>query len=144
MEKKRRKTGFTLVELMVVLVVIGALASIIFVAVVASLAKTKNARVETDFYQIRIEAGKMYALFQSFDGLCDSGSPILNLNNEALAALVADIKEYNGGQEPKCYDSVNVYCVSAPLFTGEDFCVDFSGYAGSAPKICDDTYVCHF
>ena len=141
MFKERKMRGFTLVEISVIVAIMGLLLAIILTGVTAAKNKANNARIEQDFYQIRIEAGKTFALTQSYEGFCDNG--VLNPDNSVLAALEEDIRKYNKDQAPVCYNTTDKYCVSAPLYTGQSFCVDYRGYSGTALGTCDSGAVCY-
>ncbi|MEX2187972.1 MAG: prepilin-type N-terminal cleavage/methylation domain-containing protein [Pirellulales bacterium] len=79
--KKSRRDGFTLVELLVVIVIIGILASLITMAVFAALRKAKEAAI----YQ---ELSKVYAGFETFRERFGSFPPDGNGGNEKMKKFV--------------------------------------------------------
>lgn len=133
--------GFTLIELMVVIGIIGIIMGITLLGVISAMNKAKDSSVERDCSQIRIEAAKIYAEDESFTALCQDS--VLNKSNPDLALMAADIRKYNRGLDPVCHTTGKDYCVAATLFTGGSYCVDSTGYAGRGLSACDSSAKCH-
>ena len=126
--KTINKKGFTLIELLVVIAIIGLLASIVLVSLSGARARARDARIITDFSQIRSGA-EIYASYQANNVYTGLGCGIITPVN--IGALCADISANNGGTAPtfcggaSCPAAATTeYCAYAPRATGGYYCVD--------------------
>jgi prepilin-type N-terminal cleavage/methylation domain-containing protein len=136
--KSNKLRSFTLIELLIVIFIIGLLASISTGYVMTARNRAKDGRIEATLSQIRKEATLILNESGSFDStgneLCDSTNTINdgNINHPDLKVIEDDVKKFNGNQDVKCYSSGDIFCVQSPLVavSGSAYCVDSIGYAG--------------
>jgi prepilin-type N-terminal cleavage/methylation domain-containing protein len=135
---KKRK-GFTVIELLMVVAIIGILATIIVVSVREASDRTRNTKIVTSITQIRKVAEDMYLQEAAgYTRLCLANG-VLNVGySDILETLKSDIENY-GGSDIVCYSTQYSYCVSTQL-TGKDiryFCIDDEGNnTDAAIKVC--------
>lgn len=124
-----KSKGFTLIEILIVIAIIGILASIVVVSLRGASERTKNTKIVTDIVQVRKVAEVMYVQEATgYENLCSQGT--LNVNNETLLTLKNDIEYYSGSSDViTCYASVRSYCVSVELLGVQTkwFCIDDEG-----------------
>lgn len=134
---RKRVKGFTLTELLLVIGIIGFLASILVVVMGQAKAKARDGGIKANLSQIRHEATSIYEESGSYTAtgneLCDSGNPpTLNENNLAhplLGRIESEVWKRNGQRDIICYASQEKYCVESPLASSGYFCVDSIGRA---------------
>jgi len=132
----RNLKGFTLVELLLVIFIIGLLASASATVAIDYRNRGKDARIEATLSQIRKEVTLILNESGSFDAagneLCDSTNTINNgnTNHPDLKVIEDDVKKFNGNYDVECYASGDSFCVQSPLVTSGAYCVDSIGYAG--------------
>lgn len=140
---KRWKTaGFSLIEVLIVIAVLGILATLILAAVTASRNKAYDTRIRNAVGQIRWLAesvfdtqGGSYVNWTQHDTISTNLNILLedidlNYGDVAGAPYIATIRE---SQE-------NEYCVSAPLKSESDkhYCIDATGVFKTVSSICPD------
>jgi prepilin-type N-terminal cleavage/methylation domain-containing protein len=109
------KKGFTLIELLVVIAIIGILASIVLVSLSGARNKAKDARITSDFGQIRTTGEIMYDTDGNYNNMaCTAVGTTCTCNNADIKSLCEDIYTQGGTDFAIYIDS------SAP--TGENFC----------------------
>ena len=128
---KKKSQGFTFVELMVVIAIIGILASVVLILIQDARNKAKDGKIKAYFGQIKTVAGTIQIDSDSYAGLSLDGD---------YQDLAYNVELENGGTAPtlKCDD--DSYCVTSPLNTGGIICVDSTSYFGtiSDASDCDD------
>jgi len=117
-----------LIELLIVVAIVGILATIVIVSLREASDRTRNTKIVTNVTQIRKVAEDMY--LQETDGyenLCSSGT-LNTAYSDSLVILKNDIEKY-GGTNIVCYSSRYDYCVSVQLGGQEVkyFCIDDTG-----------------
>lgn len=122
----KRKKGFTLIEVLIVVAIIGVLATIVAVSLREASDRGRNAKIIAGVVQARKVAEDMYLQEATgYTNLCDGlGGPSSNLD---IQTIEADVAEF--GKTLNCYAVQYHYCVSLQLM-GEDakyFCIDDNG-----------------
>jgi len=133
------KKGFTLVELLVVVAIIGLLVSISIGATRNYREKARDARIKAVLGQVRSVASMIYDKNYSYEGLCSGGTLNSSEYPKTLAIIAQDVREINGGENVVCSATQEQYCVSSRLTYGSNkkYCVDFTGYTGEDLPLCD-------
>lgn len=140
----RLKNGFTLIEILVVVAIIGILATLMFGASMVARNKAINARIQAEMNEVRTQANLIKNDTNSFISLCavntlnDVGYP------NSLGLLEPDIAAKSGASVD-CYATEGNYCVRARMVPsgGGYYCVDSTGYAGTSQPDCNGTnFVC--
>lgn len=143
-----RSGGFTLIELLVVIAIISLISSISVIAVNNARDRSRDNAIRADLSQVRIEATIIHTQSGSYivsdNCLCDTDNTLNdgNINHPALAEIEEAVKKLNGDQEVSCFAETDSYCVSSPLASGETYCVDSTGYAGTIKSSCDSSGRC--
>jgi len=136
----RRKGSFTLIELLLVIAIIGLLASLISVAASQARKKGRDGAIIADLSQVRIEAAVILNNDDNYNNLCDA-SNTLNNANPNLDLIEKETQKYNGNQPVSCFTDGASYCIQTPLATGGFYCLDSIGYAGKTATNCAAGYI---
>ncbi len=151
----KKRQGFTLIEIMVVIAVIAILAGIVLVAFGPARKQAKDSRIESDMNQLQNFAENLYLE----EGNYDNVDPVLS---PEIAALESDIIAQQGSspgliiEKPSSPPPADQYCVYASLNSfnncvdpgpaSEFFCVDSWGTAkkvGTPPDVhCFPNFLC--
>jgi prepilin-type N-terminal cleavage/methylation domain-containing protein len=117
---KNKKKGFTLIELIVVVAVMGILAGIIFVAMGPARKKAKDSKMQNSLIQLQSVAERIYLDERNYNKVDPGQSPeILALQND-IAAQGGDLK-ISKSSSPASY-----YCAYSLIPSSPDysFCID--------------------
>lgn len=145
-----QKQGFTLVELLVVVAIIGLLASILIANLNVGRSKAKNNVIKENTYSLKLAAELEYDENNSYEGVCLE-SPDYDISNAAgtnFLRIRTAINNNGGTTTGNCYDSATKWCaeVTDMPYNSEDWCVDSAGYAGSTDNCGtgtgDNVYSC--
>ncbi|MEA3452724.1 MAG: prepilin-type N-terminal cleavage/methylation domain-containing protein, partial [Patescibacteria group bacterium] len=133
----RTKKGFTLIEVLIVVAIIGILATIVIVSLRETSDRGRNTKIIAAVVQARKIAEDMYVVNGSYESLCDgAGGPS---SNSELQTIQMDVAEY--GRSLACYSGDYHYCISV-LLIGENanyFCIDDQGRnIETTADHCDD------
>jgi prepilin-type N-terminal cleavage/methylation domain-containing protein len=133
-----KKAGFTLIEVLTVIMIIAILASIVLVSLEAARNKTKDVTIQNQIGQLRSLAETFYTFEAGYEDFTSTSQYDL---------IRGKIKEMNGidyGEEGALTvifsADNNNYCAYAELVRneGEVFCVDSSGDAYTSESVACD------
>ncbi len=134
--RPKKRVGFTIVELLIVVGIIGVLASIVAVAVLGGAQpQAKDNAVKANVTQVRQIASSLQVEQSSYEDLCDGSDTLNDADSDKLASIEEKVTEVSGGNTPSCYADADSFCVEAQLYSGGDFCIDDEGTA--AEGSCD-------
>lgn len=126
--KNIKNSGFTLLELLVVVAIIGILASITMIAISDSQNKSKDSRIKSQIVNLRRVTEIYYTsnnnTYGSTVSNCTSGMFADTVNEVATFTNTAN---YPTGTTLACFASSTAWAVSASLFGGQYWCVDSTG-----------------
>ncbi len=130
-----RQHGFTLIELMLVIAVIGILAALILATVVITRSRAQNARLQSDLKQLRVLAETYSNQAGSYSGwgacvadpeptgfTCASDAGLAS----SIATLLTDIRVRQPEKVVTTEDGDH-FCMSTPLLNGKVACTDSTG-----------------
>lgn len=149
--------GFTLLELLVVISIIGLLASVVFAGVRGARTKAADTNIKATLVAARPEAELFYSTPKSYEGVCAyTGTNVIG-DQILLAEQVYD----NGAGYPghsdttasrwdngQCHDSVSAWAAIVPLKASASgaivaFCVDSTGAGKQVSSVlAANTYAC--
>lgn len=135
--------GFTLIEIIIVIAIIGMLAVLVMVALNKARQSAFNARVQSNVRQLRLLAEAAYdsnaASYVNWSQMPSVKSPVTTIledtdlahGNPIGAPYLTTIRE----------SEVSSFCVSAPLHpsNGGHVCVDARGVFVNADQPCSET-----
>jgi prepilin-type N-terminal cleavage/methylation domain-containing protein len=140
--------GFTLIEVVVVIAIIGILAAIVIVSFATSREKAYDARVKMIVDQLRT-LGEVYYHSNnfSFNGydICLNDPSEANCPGSLASAVSSLVSELGGSQggPPVSNATASEFCVSAALASDSErsFCKDSAGHAGltDTATVCSST-----
>lgn len=126
---RNKRRGFTLVELMVVVGIIGVLSSVIFVATNSAREQTRDNERQSDLAQIKLalrlelEAGTNLYNSNTVYDICSSCS---NAANTAVQTYVGNVEDPRHGTTYYYYydDGADEICANQLERTGTSYCID--------------------
>jgi prepilin-type N-terminal cleavage/methylation domain-containing protein len=122
----KKSKGFTIIEMVMVLAIVGLLTTIIMIALSNARNKAKDGKIQADLNQIRTAAGVYYnnQSPSSYSGLSCA------VSNPNVSALCADINNQSPGNPIFVLKTGNAeYCVYKQLLNTKYACVDSAGNA---------------
>lgn len=138
-----KKRGFTLVELLVVVAIIGLLASILIANLNVGRSKAKNNVIKENLYSLKLAAELEYDENDSYEGVCTAG----DISGSGNFLRIRNAINGQGGTTRLCNDNgattPGKWCaeVTSMPYNSEDWCVDYAGYSGP-DDYCEDNYTC--
>jgi len=126
LEAKRHLTGFTIIELLMVVAIIGLLVSIALVYLSNVRNEARDASLTAELYEVRNAAELYHSVSQTFIGVCDIDGTLSN--NGDFGIIENGIKNYGG--VIKCSNNQNKFAVVSTLNLGGCVCVDADGFFG--------------
>lgn len=125
--QKKNRAGFTLVELMVVITIVGILASIVLIDLSNTRKKGEDAAVQLGLREVRNAAELYYSNNETYVGVCDTSDNTLS-NSGDFGRIENYLNEHNGPTGIiGCRESDNAYAVISSLNLGNCWCVDSQG-----------------
>jgi len=146
-----RKKGFSLIEVLVVITIIGILASIVLTNLGVARNKAKNTRIMADLSQIRNMAASIESESDppAYSSLCSGNDLNTTPGSHNYIAQVFLIREdirtqlkgsgvLTPGTDISCQTNTDgtSYCVNIALLGGGFYCIDSTGYAGTSKPSC--------
>jgi prepilin-type N-terminal cleavage/methylation domain-containing protein len=126
----KKNKGFSLIELLIVIAVIGILSSIVIISLTGAKNKSRDAKVISQLSRLR-EAGYIYYLshdnsYVAEDGTTNICTEIINASEDpsGVGRLVRDFKDTIVCRGPIF---ARTFAVSALLPSGAYWCVDSTG-----------------
>ena len=126
--------GFTLVELLTVVAIIGILSAMTLVTFPAARTRAKDGVIMSDMGQLRSEAEIIYGKnSNTYTGLGE-----VNHTTDAWDALEADIVAQK--EAVTIHDLPQAYCVTVTLNSDAEWCIDSTGFSGVSGGVgdCDE------
>lgn len=131
-----KKTGFSLIELLIVITIIGVLSSIILNTLSDSRARAYNSKIKQQLSSFRT-AAEIYFTNQEPSGYgpatLDCGAEMFGNVDAAngtpgLYIAPGNLPDFS---TPVCQSSNTAYAVKAPLYSGNEYwCIDNKGFSG--------------
>lgn len=131
-----KNRGFTLIELMIVLIIISVLASITIVSLNNARKRANDSEVTAQLSIARLTAQLFYEEYGSYRGTGGNVSHRCDMNNsmftDVRSGMYLYTQDYNypDGTTLRCSASNQAYQMSASLSTpGEYWCINSAGYS---------------
>lgn len=134
----KQKKGFTLVEMLVVIAIIGILSSILLTSLEPARTKARDAKIIQEVNQVRNLAEILYD--GDYDALEEVNENTQIINNKDLETIFKDIKKTGGqlvirksslrnARHYIAYSKLNTLVGEGPNFKINYYCVDNKGRA---------------
>jgi len=121
--------GFTIVELLAVIAIVGVLAAIVLVRTGSVRKKGEDTAVKTALREVRNAAELYYNDSKTYEGVCDAGNITLSDDGD-FGRIKSYITKHNGsGGIIGCNDDKAGYAAISNLNLGNCWCVDSEGSA---------------
>ncbi len=130
---KNKKAGFTLIEMMVVIAIIGILSAIVMVQLNSARNKGADANVKSNLANLRSQAEFYYDNNSNSYGTfsvasCPSTASTGVFSDQRVVDAIASAALAGGGNGTRCVATGTTYAISVGLKTaGQSWCVDSAG-----------------
>jgi len=123
----RKGEGFTIIELLAVIAIIGVLAAIVLVRTGSARKEGEDAAVKTALREVRNAAELYYNKEETYEGVCDASNTTLS-DEDDFGRIKDYITKYNGSNGViGCKDDEAGYAAISNLNLGNCWCVDSEG-----------------
>lgn len=135
------KTGFTLLELLVVIAVIGILAAVVMASMSAAREKGRDATIMATISNMRSQFELYYTQHNTYQLACDNDPTIASA--EASLREVVDAEDVS---EVTCNTTTDQWLLASPLVWDSNyyFCSDSSGRSGKVEFLVGGGSFCVF
>ena len=129
-ESSFKLKGFTFIELLLVIAIIGLLSAIIIVSVMNTRDNARDSRIMEEMNQFRNMAEVIKDTDGDYDCVCDTDTPPAGCSicNSEIRILRADINTLTSRTDLTIYrnsnDGASDYCAEVEFNNGDWFCVD--------------------
>ncbi len=126
-----KKSGFTLIEVLTVIMIIAILASIILVSLDTARERARDVTIQNQIGQLRSLAEALYTFENHYDELADAKSDRTTNDGIKYDRIENEILSMGGGLVTNLSSDNKAYCAYSPLVRNSDqaFCVDSTGNA---------------
>ncbi len=131
-----KKSGFTLIEMLVVVAIVGILSATILAALGPSRNKAKDARIQSAIKQGLVIAETLY------DSNSANHYAAVTLAQADIAKLVADVSSQGGTLKVSVAANSVAFSSSLNTSSGTYYCSDSTGKTGSTEPTSATTGVC--
>ncbi len=139
-----KNKGFTLVELMTVIMIIAILATVVLVSLQSARDRTRDVTIQQQIAQLRSLAEANYDIGTGYEDFTDSTTP--HPDHDKYSLVESKIDEMGGNLVVKfskdfdCCDDYSDYCAYSNLIRNpnEVFCADSQGMADVIDTDTDD------
>lgn len=142
-----QKTGFTLVELLIVISIIGILSAVVLSSLSTARGRGNDAAIKQNLHSIQIQA-ELYGIANNSYGNVSYGTTCTAdmFGDPPTARALDGADKANGSGKVYCYAGGNEYLIAVDLATGGYWCLDSTGAArpetGAAPAAIPAGNVC--
>jgi len=144
---KTGKKGFTLVELLVVVVIIALIVSIAFTYLVNAQKRSRDAGITADMDGIRKTANLVFNQDGDYDCVCVTPPAGCSTCNEQVVKAAADIDKLNGTLPALAIyrnltSNATSFCAEVQLNLGSWYCVDsnLKSKTYTSPPVCSSSF----
>ncbi len=141
----KREKGFTIIELLIVIAIIGILSSIILASVNLARSKGQDGAAKADLGGVRAQASLFNDENNQSYGAADVGCDRTDgsifdpgVENNVTALIISAQTHLGGSPAITCANDDINYVIGIALNSGDTWCVDGTGYAGISTKIPED------
>ncbi len=132
-----KKSGFTLIEVLTVIMIIAILASIILVSLDTARERARDVTIQNQVGQLRSLAEALYSFDTHYEDLKEAVTDRTTSDGMKIDRIETEIKKMNNDGEFKVEFETNsrAYCAYAQLARDSEqaFCVDSTGNAKTLP-----------
>lgn len=134
----KNKKGFTLVELLIVIAIIGILAAIVLINLNAARNKAKDAAIKSALQELRGAAEIEYDSAGTYAAVCTTGD--ISTTGD-FGRIRTSINGNGGTTAASCNAGASAFCAQSTLNVSGSWCIDSTGVSGSTAD-CDANYTC--